>query len=146
MRAAEAAAGPLKVELVQYGVSNRDDVQRAFSAMASQRVEALVLGNDPVLISNAAEIAEMARKQRVRTAGNREFAEAGGLIGYGSINDVLRYAATYVDKILKGAKPGDLPIEQPSKYEVVLNLRTAKAAEFAIPPTFRLLRVDRVIE
>jgi putative ABC transport system substrate-binding protein len=63
-----------------------------------------------------------------------------------SINDLYRRAATYVDKILKGAKPGELPIEQPSKYETFLNLRAAKAADFAIPASFRLLRVDRVIE
>ena len=88
----------------------------------------------------------MATQQRIRSAGNREFAESGGLIGYGSIQDVLRLAASYVHKILRGAKPAELPIEQPSKYEVFLNLRTAKAGDFAIPASFRLLRVDRVLE
>ncbi|HEU4351445.1 MAG TPA: ABC transporter substrate binding protein [Burkholderiales bacterium] len=71
---------------------------------------------------------------------------AGGLIGYGSVADVARYAASYVDRILRGAKPAELPIEQPSKYEVVLNLKTAKAMDVTISPSFRLLRVDRVIE
>jgi len=99
-----------------------------------------------LLISHASAIAHIAIQRRLRSAGNREFAESGGLIGYGSVNDVLRHAATYVDKILKGARPGDLPIEEPSKYEVFLNLKTAKAADFAIPPPFRLLHVDRVIE
>ena len=146
VRAAEGASASLKLELRQYGVRSLDDIRSAFSSMQGDRVEAVVLGNDPVLIANAAAIAEIATRQRVRSSGNREFAEAGGFIGYGSINDVLRHAAVYVDKILKGARPADLPIEQPSKYEVFLNLKTAKAADFAIPPSFRLLRVDRVIE
>ena len=146
MRAAEGASQSLKIELRQYEVRNLDEIRGVLASMRADRAEAVVLGNDPLLIQNAEAIAEMAAKNRIRSAGNREFAEAGGLIGYGAINDVLRHAATYVDKILKGAKPGDLPIEQPSKYEVFLNLRTAKAAEFVIPPSFRLLRVDRVIE
>ncbi|HEV3010196.1 MAG TPA: ABC transporter substrate-binding protein [Burkholderiales bacterium] len=146
IRAVESASLSLKLELRQYAVRSLDDIRGAFASMRADRVEALVLGNDPLLITHAAAIAEMAKKEHVRSAGNREFAESGGLIGYGSVNDVLRHAATYVDKILKGANPGDLPIEQPSKYEVFLNLKTAKAADFAIPPSFRLLRVDRVIE
>jgi putative ABC transport system substrate-binding protein len=146
IRAVEGAAASLKLELKQYAVRRLDELRSAFSSMHADRVDAVVLGNDPLLIANAAAIAEMATKQRLRSAGNREFAETGGLIGYGSIADVLRHAATYVDKILKGAKPADLPIEEPSKYEVFLNLGTAKAAGFAIPPSFRLLRVDRVIE
>ena len=146
MRAAEGASQSLKIELGQYEVRSLDEIRGVLASMRADRAEAVVLGNDPLLIQNADAIAEMAAKQRIRSAGNREFAEAGGLIGYGSINDVLRHAATYVDKILKGAKPGDLPIEQPSKYEVFLNLKTAKAADFAIPASFRLLRVDRVIE
>jgi putative ABC transport system substrate-binding protein len=127
-------------------VRNADEIRRAFSSMAGERVDGLVLANDPVLIGNYAAIADMAKKQRIRAGGSREFAEAGGLLGYGSARDAIRHSATYVDKILKGAKPADLPIEQPSKYEVFLNLRTAKAADFPIPASFRLLRVDRVIE
>ena len=146
IRAAEGASRSLNVELRQYAVRSLDEIRGALGSMQAERVEALVLGNDPLLIANAAPIAEMATKQRIRSAGNREYAESGGLIGYGSINDVLRHAASYVDKILKGAKPADLPIEQPSKYEVFLNLKAAKAADFQIPPSFRLLRVDRVIE
>jgi putative ABC transport system substrate-binding protein len=146
IRAVEKASQSLRIELRQYAVRDADAIRKSFAAMQADRVEAVLLGNDPLLIGEAASIAELATRQRIRSAGNREFAEAGGLIGYGSIQDVLRHAATYVHKILRGAKPGDLPIEQPSKYEVFLNLRTAKAGDFAIPPSFRLLRVDRVIE
>lgn len=146
IRAVERAAASLKLELVRYGVRNLDEIRGAFSSMHADRVDAVVVANDAMLIANAAAIAEMANKQRLRSAGNREYAEAGGLIGYGSIADVVRHSAIYVDRILKGAQPADLPIEQPSKYEVLLNLRTAKAASFALPPSFRLLRADRVIE
>jgi putative ABC transport system substrate-binding protein len=146
IQAAEKASQSLRIELHQYPVRDAEAIRKSFAAMQTDRVEALLLGNDVLLIAEAASIAEMATRQRIRSAGNREFAESGGLIGYGSIQDVLRHTATYVHKILKGATPGELPIEQPSKYEVYLNLRTAKAGDFAIPPSFRLLRVDRVIE
>jgi putative ABC transport system substrate-binding protein len=146
VQAVDAAARSLKVEIIQYPVRNVDDIRAAFSSMRAERIEGVVLGNDTLLIANAALIAQLAEKQRIRSTGNQEFAEAGGLIGYGSIAEVNRLAASYVDKILKGAKPGDLPIEQPSKYEAFLNIRTAKAAEFGIPESFRLLRIDRVIE
>jgi putative ABC transport system substrate-binding protein len=146
VRAVEAAAQSLKVEIVRYPVRSTDEIRAAFASMRAERIDGVILGNDPLLIANADLMAQLAEKQRIRSAGNREFAEAGGLIGYGSIADVNRLTASYVHKILKGARPGDLPIEQPSKYETYLNIRTAKAAEFAIPTSFRLLRVDRVIE
>ena len=146
VRAVEDAARSLKVEIFQYPVRSTDAIRAAFSSMRTDRIEGLVLGNDTLLIGNSALIAQLAEKQRIRSSGNREFAEAGGLIGYGSVADVNRLSASYVAKILKGAKPGELPIEQPSKYETFLNLRAAKAADFAIPASFRLLRVDRVIE
>lgn len=146
IRAAENASQSLRLELRQYPVRDADAIRKSFVAMQNDRVEAVLLGNDTLLIGEAATIAELATRQRIRSAGNREFAESGGLIGYGSIQDVVRHAAAYVHRILNGAKPADLPIEQPSKYEVFLNLRTAKAGDFAIPPSFRLLRVDRVIE
>jgi putative tryptophan/tyrosine transport system substrate-binding protein len=146
IRAAESASQSLRLELRQYPVRDADAIRKSFATMQADRVEGLLLGNDPLLIGEAAAIAEMATGQRIRSAGNREFAESGGLIGYGSIQIVVRQAAAYVHRILKGAKPAELPIEQPSKYEVFLNLRTAKAGDFSIPPSFRLLRVDRVIE
>jgi putative ABC transport system substrate-binding protein len=146
IRAVDGAARSLQLEIVQYAVRSTDEIRAAFSSMRAERIEGVILGNDTLLIANAALIAQLAEKQRIRTSGNREFAEAGGLIGYGSVAEVNRLSASYVDKILKGAKPGDLPIEQPSKYEAFLNLRAAKAGDFAIPASFRLLRVDRVIE
>jgi len=146
VRAVEQAAAVLKVELKPYGVTSLDDIRTAFVRMHEERMEGVVIANDSVLITNAAAIAFLANKHRLRSAGSGDFAQVGGLIGYGSIGEPLRHAAAYVDKILKGAKPGELPIEQPSKYEVLLNLRTAKLAGFDIPQSFRLLRVDRVVE
>jgi putative ABC transport system substrate-binding protein len=146
VRAVDGAARSMKVEIVHYGVRSAADIEAAFATMRSERVDGVVLGNDTLLIANAGLIAQLAEKQRIRSAGNREYAEEGGLIGYGSVAEVNRLAASYVDRILKGAKPGELPIEQPSKYEAFLNLRTAKAAGFDIPASFRLLRIDRVIE
>lgn len=146
VRAVEEAATSLKVDVKRYNASSTDDIRTALALMREDSMEALVVANDTVLIANAAAIAFLANKHHLPSAGNREFAEAGGLIGYGSIADVVRHAAAYVDKILKGAKPADLPIEQPSKYEVVLNVRTAKTFGFAVPSSFRLLRVNRVIE
>ncbi|HEX5768807.1 MAG TPA: ABC transporter substrate-binding protein, partial [Burkholderiales bacterium] len=114
VRAVEDAARSLKVEIFQYPVRSTDAIRAAFSSMRTDRIEGLVLGNDTLLIGNSALIAQLAEKQRIRSSGNREFAEAGGLIGYGSVADVNRLSASYVAKILKGAKPGELPIEQPS--------------------------------
>ena len=146
VRAMDEAAAALKVDVKRYHASSTDDIRTALALMHEDRMEALVVSNDTVLIADAAAIAFLANKHHLPSAGNREFAEAGGLLGYGSIADVVRHAAAYVDKILKGAKPADLPIEQPSKYEVVLNARTAKIFGFSVPSAFRLLRVDRVIE
>jgi putative ABC transport system substrate-binding protein len=105
-----------------------------------------VLG-DPLLFSFRAEIANLAAKHRLPSMSPyREAAEAGGLMAYGAnLADQLRRAATYVDKILKGAKPGDIPVEQPTKFELVINLKTAKALGLTIPPSL-LLRADQVIE
>ena len=146
VRAVEEAAAVIKVEVKQYRAGTSDDIRTALALMREEQMEALIVSNDSVLVANAAAIAFLANKHRLPSAGNREFAEAGGLIGYGSTADVVRHAAGYVDKILKGAKPADLPIEQPTKYEVVLNVNTARTFGFAVPSSFRLLRVDRVIE
>ena len=146
VRAVEQAAPPLKVEVKRYHAGSIDDIRTALALMREEQMEALVVSNDSVLIANAAAIAFLANKHRLTSAGNREYAESGGLLGYGSIADVARHAAGYIHKVLKGAKPADLPIEQPSKYEVVLNVRTAKTFGFTVPSSFRLLRVDRVIE
>ncbi len=103
--------------------------------------------SDAILLNQRRQIAELAAKSRLPAVyALREHAEAGGLVGYGANPlDLERRAATYVDKILKGAKPGDLPVEQPTKFELVINLKTAKALRLTIPQTL-LQRADQVIE
>jgi len=140
-----AAAESLKVEVLKFEARNLAEIREAFAAMAKQRVEALAVANDPVLIANAKAIAELAAKQRLMSSGNREFAESGGLLGYGSIAEVWRHSAVYIERILKGAKPADIPVEQPTNIELVVNLRTAKAMGISVPQPM-LVRAGRVIE
>jgi putative ABC transport system substrate-binding protein len=127
-------------------VRKPDDLQHAFEAAVTQHADALVIGLDTVVAANRQAIVDLARSHRLLTIfSSREFVEAGGLISYGvSYPDLYRRAATYVDKILKGAKPGDLPVEQPTKFELVINLKTAKQIGVMIPPNV-LARADRVI-
>jgi putative ABC transport system substrate-binding protein len=108
---------------------------------------ALITIEDPLTLNHRRQIADFASKNRLPAIfGLREFVDAGGLMTYGThIADLLRRAAGYVDKILKGAKPGDLPVEQPTKFEFVINLKTAKAIGLEIPPML-LARADEVIE
>jgi putative ABC transport system substrate-binding protein len=115
--------------------------------MAKERVGALLVLSDAVLNSHATRLADLAARSRLPAAyGVRESVEAGGLMSYGpSFLDLHRRAATYVDKILKGTKPGDIPVEQPTKYEFVINLKTAKALGLTIPPSI-LTRADEVIQ
>ncbi len=122
-------------------------VESAFAAMTRERASALVILADPIFTDQRRQIAELAAKRRMPSVyGVREYAEAGGLMVYGAnLLDLERRAATFVDKILKGAKPADLPIEQPTKFELVINLKTAKALGLTIPPSL-LLRADQVIE
>jgi len=118
----------------------------AFAAMAKGRAEALLVVPDSMLALHGARLADLAARNRLPSMhGFREAVEAGGLISYGpSIVAVFRRAAFFVDKILKGAKPADLPIEQPTKFELVINLKTAKALGLTIPPSL-LQRADQVI-
>jgi putative ABC transport system substrate-binding protein len=123
------------------------DLETAFPAMARDHAQAvLVLGFGPYMAARR-RIAELALKHRLPTFFSwREHVEAGGLMSYGpDISDLLRRAATYVDKILRGAKPADLPVEQAAKFELVINMKTAKALGLTIPQTL-LLRADQVIE
>jgi ABC-type uncharacterized transport system substrate-binding protein len=137
----------LGFQLQVVGAGSADDFDRAFSEITRGRVDALVVFPSPMLYLEHRRIVDLAAKIRLPTVYPwREAVDAGGLIAYGAnIFDLLRRAAIYVDKILKGAKPGDLPIEQPTKFDFVINLRTAKALGLTIPPSL-LARADQVIE
>ena len=124
-----------------------DELEQAFATMVRERAQAFVMQGDTVLFSYRSQIAEMALRNRLPAATlSREYAEAGFLLTYGvDIRDLYRRAAGFVDKIFKGAKPADLPVEQPTKFELVINLKTAKALGIIVPPTL-LARADEVIE
>jgi putative tryptophan/tyrosine transport system substrate-binding protein len=142
----EPAAGALVLKLQYIDIENPKDIESAFRAATKERADALLVLQSPVFNSQRAQIADLALKSRLpATYPRREFVEDGGLMSYGvSISDLDRRAASYVDKILKGAKPTDLPVEQPTKFELVINLKTAKQIGLTIPPNV-LARADRVI-
>jgi putative ABC transport system substrate-binding protein len=124
------------------------DLDRALSAVTNQRAQALIVQTpNPALFANRSQIVAFAQRNRLPSMyGQKEFADAGGLMTYGpNTAELWRRAAGYVDKILKGAKPADLPVEQPTKFELVINLKTAKALGLKIPQSL-LLRADQVIE
>jgi len=124
-----------------------DELEQAFATMVRERAQAFVMQGDAVLFNYRGQIAEMALRNRLPAASfPRELAAAGFLLTYGAdYRDLYRRTATIVDKILKGAKPTDLPVEQPTKFELVINLKTAKALGIIVPPTL-LARADEVIE
>ena len=141
-----ATARALKVEIPQFELRGPGDFEGAFSAMAKRRVEALLIIEDGMLIANARGVADLAAKKRLPSTGFKEFAEAGGLVGYGvNFPEMFRRAAVFVDKILKGAKPGALPVEQATRFELVVNLKTAKTLGLTIPKPV-LVRADTLIE
>jgi putative ABC transport system substrate-binding protein len=123
------------------------EIQDAFKAAVRARASALLVIEEGTLFPHRARILTLAAQYRLPAASQfRDFAEAGGLLSYGpSLPDLFRRAATYVDKILKGAKPGDLPVEQPTKFELVINLKTAKALGLTISPSL-LQRADEIIQ
>jgi putative ABC transport system substrate-binding protein len=141
------AARSLGVELLLLDARGPDEFDGVFAAMAKGRVGALFVFGDPMFTIHRARLADLAVQNRLPTMyTNRPHVEAGGLMCYGpNFSDLWRRAATYVDKILKGAKPADLPVEQPTKFELIINLKTAKALGLAIPPTL-LARADELIE
>ena len=145
-REMEAAAKTMKLELHQFEVQAIEEFPSAFTAMAKQRVEAAVIGEDPLLNSNPGVIAALAATHRLPAIGLTTFPDAGGLLGYGA-NRPLLYgrAANFVDKILKGTKPGDIPIERATKFDLIINLKTAKTLGIKIPQQL-LQRADKVIE
>ena len=147
LKLTQAAAATLPVTLLAFETKRADDIDRAFLAMKTERPGALIVIGDPLLGSHAKRIVELSTRNRLPAIySTREFPDAGGLMSYGTnFDDLWRQAAAYVDKIFKGAKPGDLPVEQPTKFELVINLKTAKALGLIIPPSL-LLRADQVIE
>jgi len=147
MKELKAAAQAQRVQLLILEVRGPSDFSSAFSTLTKLNADALLPLGDPVINSYQNQIVEFAAKSRLPAIYHRlEFVEAGGLMSYGpSYNDLFRRSAAYVDKILKGAKPGDLPVEQPTKFELVINLKTAKVLGFTIPQSL-LLRADEVIQ
>ena len=144
--AMEQTSKGLKLVLQKIAVRSADDFKNAYSAMSKLRVEAVALPEDDFLSATNAKVVELVSKQRLPSIGRADFAEAGGIIGY-AVNffDLYRRAAIFVDKIVKGAKPGDLPVEQPRKFDFVINLKAAKQIGLTIPPNV-LARADRVIK
>ena len=143
----KAAARSLGLELRMLEARQPGEFDRAFAAMANERAGALLVPGDPMHFLHRAQLADSALKSSLPSMSTQwQWAEAGGLMSYGpSIPDMYRRAATYVDKILRGARPGDLPVEQPTKFELVINLKTAKALGLTIPAAVRA-RADELIE
>jgi ABC-type uncharacterized transport system substrate-binding protein len=135
------------VQLQYLEVGAPKDIEAAFRAVSKERADAVLVLGGPVLFSQRKQVIELALKSRLPTIYARpEYVEDGGLVFYGpSYTDLFRRAATYVDKILKGAKPADLPVEQPKKFELIINLKTAKQIDVMIPPNV-LVRADKVIK
>jgi putative ABC transport system substrate-binding protein len=147
LKGAEVAARALGVRVQFVEARGPADLDGAFSEMTGARAGALTVVTSSMFFNERRRLVGLAAKNRLPAAyGGREFVDAGGLIGYGlNTSALFRHAATYVDKILKGAKPADLPVEQPTKIELVINLKTAKALGLTIPPSL-LQRADQVIE
>jgi len=143
----QTASQTLAIRIQSLEVRSENDLADAFEAARRQGPDALVAVEDPLTLSNRKLIADSAASQQLPAIyGLREFAAAGGLMSYGAnLADLYRRAAAYVDKILKGAKPADLPVQQPTKFDFVINLKTAKALGLEIPPML-LARADEVIE
>jgi ABC-type uncharacterized transport system substrate-binding protein len=143
----QGAGRTLGIEVQSLEVRGPDDFDGAFEAATKQRPDAMITADDPLTLSYRKRIADFATGQLLPSlSGFREFVEVGGLISYGAnLDDVFRRTAGYVDKILKGAKPADLPVEQPTKFDLVINLTTAKTLGLTVPPSL-LARADEVIE
>ncbi len=146
-KATEEAARSLRLQLQSVEVTLPDDIDPAFTAFTAGRAQALIVVSSTLTLDKRVQIASLALKHRLPSInGPRTFPEAGGLMAYGSsLDDRWRRSATFVDKILKGAKPGDLPVEQPTKFEFVINLKTAKELGLTLPPSL-LRRADAVVQ
>jgi len=146
-RDTERAGRALGLTLQRFEVSGPDDLPAAFNAITKAGAGAFLIEPTPFFLSHQRIVVDLAARHRLPGMfHHRAFVEAGGLISYGvSLADLWRRAAYYVDRIIKGARPGDLPVEQPTKFELVVNANTAKTMGLAIPPAL-LLRADQVIE
>jgi putative ABC transport system substrate-binding protein len=144
---AQAAARSLGIRILPMLVTNAEDIEQAFNAAVKQRADAAIVMHTPLTVGLRSAIAQFALKRRLPLlSAPTQFADAGALISYGTdLTKYFRKAASYVDKILKGAKPADLPIEQPTRFELVVNMKTARAIGVKIPRSI-LARADRVIE
>ena len=147
LKLTQAVASTLGVRLLPLEAKSAEDIDRAFAAMRTERAEAVVVIGDPMFGTQRRRLIDLSVKTGLPAIySNREYVIHGGLVSYGTnLDDLYRRAPYFVDKILKGAKPGDLPIEQPTKFELVINLKTAKALGLTIPPSL-LQRADQVIE
>jgi putative ABC transport system substrate-binding protein len=144
--AMQAAATPLKLEFDVAEAQAPSEFDSAFASMARRHVDAVVITEDGEFAASFGAIATLAAANKLASIGAQEYAQAGGLIGYGvNLLSLYRRAAYFIDKILKGAKPADLPIEQPTRFELVINLKTAKTLGLEIAPTM-LARADEIIE
>jgi len=143
----ETGASALRVNLQSLQVQDPNEFERAFDAMTREHADGLLVLSDTFTTFYRARLAELAAKHRLPAIyGHDQYTEAGGLMSYGpSLSDAYGRAASFVDKILKGTKPADLPVEQPTKFELIINLKTAKTLGLEIPPTL-LARADKVIE
>lgn len=142
-----SATQSMRVTLLPVEARSEEEIEAAFPAMSRAKADAVILMRDGLFLRRRQQIADLAAKYRLATiSDNRDYVDAGTLMSYGpSLAVQFRRAANYVDKILKGAKPGDLPVEQPTKFEFVLNLKTAKALGLTIPQSLLLL-TDEVIQ
>ena len=147
LKETELAAKAFRVQLQYLDVRDPKDIEIAFREASREQADAVLVLGGPVVLPQRTKVAELAVKNRLPAIYNRpEFVEAGGLVSYSaSYTDMSRRAATYVDKILKGAKPADLPVEQPTKFEFIINLKAAKQIGLTIPPNV-LARADKVIK
>jgi putative tryptophan/tyrosine transport system substrate-binding protein len=147
LKNAQDAAQKAGLSVLPIKARNPQETEDAFAALGKEHMEAIMVASDAVFFGQRQRLAELALRNRMPTMFSlREYAEAGGLMSYGeNLADFFRRAASYVDKILRGAKPADIPIEQPTKFDLVINLTTAKALGLTIPESF-LLRADEVID
>ena len=146
LKVMEATAKALKIELLQFPVRAPKEFDEIFAAMAAKKMRAVAILEDGLFNANIDTLVTLATRHRIFSAGGKELADAGGVLGYGvNFPEIWRRAAYFIDRIFKGAKPGDLPVEQPTRFELTINLKAAKALGITFPDAI-LVRAERVIE